>query len=131
VFPIRRPGYGYPGAPRSHHRLAVAGGDLIELPMATLRAGPFTLPAAGGGYLRQLPLGLVRAALRQATARGEPGMFYIHPWEVDPEQPRYDVGFLTSLRHYRGLAETMSRLRSLMGEFRFTSVRAWLEGSAE
>lgn len=126
VFPIRRPGYGYPGAPRSHHRLSRGNGTLLELPMATLRVGPLTLPAAGGGYLRQLPYGMIRAALRQASARGEPGMFYIHPWEIDVDQPRYDVGPLTRARHYRGLEQTLPRLRRLLGEFRFTSVRDWL-----
>jgi polysaccharide deacetylase family protein (PEP-CTERM system associated) len=128
IFPIRRPGYGYAGAPRRHHRLSLVSGELLELPMATLRFWPFTLPAAGGGYLRQLPLGLIRAALRQAGARGEPGMFYIHPWEVDPDQPRYRVGPLTRLRHYRGLRRTLPRLRALMTEFPFQSVRAWREG---
>jgi len=127
VFPIRRPGYGYPGAPRSHHRIRTENGPLIELPMATLQWGPLVLPAAGGGYLRQLPLGLIEGALRQADARGEPGMFYIHPWETDVDQPRIRVGPLTRLRHYRGIERTVPRLRRLLEAFRFTSVRAWLD----
>ncbi|MGE0555124.1 MAG: DUF3473 domain-containing protein, partial [Gemmatimonadales bacterium] len=96
----------------------------------TYRWGPVVLPAAGGGYLRQLPLGLIRAALRQAEARAEPGMFYIHPWEIDVDQPRIRVGPLTRLRHYRGIERTLPRLQSLCAEFRFTSVRAWLDAQA-
>lgn len=131
IFPIRRPGYGYPGAPRWQYLIDRPAGRLRELPMTTLAWGPLTIPAAGGGYLRQFPLGVIRAAFHQAAAAGQPGMFYIHPWEIDPEQPRLPVGPVTAFRHYRGLDKTMSRLEVLVAELQFTSVRAWLESSAE
>ena len=130
LFPIRRPGYGYPSAATTPHHLARPGGCLLEIPMATLQLGPLRIPAAGGGYLRQFPLAVIRAALRQSEARGVPGMFYVHPWEVDPDQPRLPVGWLTRIRHYRGLGQTMGRLRALLGEFRFTSVARWREAQA-
>ena len=99
--------------------------------MATLSLGPWRVPAAGGGYLRQLPLGLIEAAFREAGRRSAPGMFYIHPWEVDPDQPRLPVGLVTRVRHYRGLDRTLGRLARLLDRFPFTSVRAWMEASAQ
>ena len=128
VFPIRRPGYGYPGAPCGPYTIERESGSLLELPMATLGMGPLRIPAAGGGYLRQLPFALIRGAFRQAERQGRPGMFYIHPWEIDPDQPRLPVGPVAALRHYRGLERTAPRLRAMLAEFRFTSVRAWREG---
>ena len=81
------------------------------------------LPAAGGAYFRLLPYGIVRTAFRQAERRGVPGTFYIHPWEVDPAQPRLAVPWLTRVRHYGGLRRTTPRLRRLLTEFHFTTVR--------
>ncbi|MHB1329264.1 MAG: DUF3473 domain-containing protein, partial [Gemmatimonadales bacterium] len=126
VFPIRRPGYGYPDAPLGPYKIERSAGKLLELPMATLTVGGLRIPAAGGGYLRQFPLGVIRAAFRQAERHNRPGMFYIHPWEVDPGQPRLPVGALTRVRHYRGLAGAASRVADLLARFRFVSVRDWL-----
>ena len=125
VFPIRRPGYGYPGAPRIPYRLERNGGCLLEFPLATLDLVGVRLPAAGGGYLRQFPLAVIQRAARGFPSDA-PGMFYIHPWEIDPDQPRLAVGPLTRLRHYRGLGSTFGRLEALFREFRFTSVEQWL-----
>ena len=74
------------------------------MPPATLRWLGQNLPAAGGAYFRLLPPVLVRAALREAERRGQPGTFYLHPWEYDPGQPRIEVPLLTRIRHYGGLA---------------------------
>ncbi len=131
LFPIRRPDYGYPDAPPVPHRIQRPSGTLLEIPLATLEVLGLRLPAAGGGYLRQLPLGLVQRSFRGMGARGVPGMFYIHPWEVDPEQPRLPVGLLTRLRHYGGLERTLPRLERLLSEFRFTSVERWLAEEIE
>ena len=128
VFPIRRPGYGYPGAPREPYFLTRPSGRLQEFPMATLGVGPIRIPAAGGGYLRQLPFPVIQAAFRQASHAGVPAMFYIHPWEVDPDQPRLAVPWLTRVRHYRGLSETLPLMRRLLSEFTFTSVSSWQAG---
>lgn len=123
LFPIYRPGYGYPGAPDHPHDLARPAGMLREYPLATLGWGRWRFPAAGGGYLRQFPLLVIQTAFRRLQARGVPGMFYIHPWEVDPDQPRLPVGWLTTMRHYRGLAGTLTKLERLLAEFRFVSVQ--------
>ena len=122
VFPIRRPGYGWPGAPTAPYDIVRPAGTLREYPMTTLDLLGFRIPAAGGGYLRQFPLGVIRRAFRNRDAEGREGMFYIHPWEVDPDQPRIDCGRLTKIRHYRGLDRTMPRLERLLSEFRFAAV---------
>ena len=130
LFPVRRPGggYGYPGGLSDPHWLERPAGRLAEIPPMTLRWGGLRLPAAGGAYFRLLPYGVVRAAFRQCERRGVPGTFYIHTWEVDPDQPRLDVSLLTRVRHYGGLRRTLPRLDRLLTEFRFTAVRNTLTG---
>ncbi len=122
LFPIRRPGYGYPGAEPRPHLIHRAAGDLLELPLATTVLLGVRLPAAGGGYFRQLPYALTARAFREHEERAEPASFYIHPWEVDPDQPRLSVSLLSRLRHYSGLRRTLPRLERLLARFRFTSV---------
>ncbi len=90
-----------------------------------MRRAGYNLPAAGGAYFRLLPYALVRAALADAQRRGVPATFYIHPWEVDPEQPRLPVSRLTRVRHYGGLHRTAPRLERLLSEFRFGTIAAW------
>lgn len=122
LFPIRRAGYGYPGAPTQPFVIDRDAGALREYPLTTLDVLGLRVPAAGGGYLRQLPFALIHRAFAESERRGAPGVFYIHPWEIDPEQPRLPVGALTRVRHYRGLASTAERIERLLGEFRFTSI---------
>jgi len=124
LFPVRRRGYGYPGGGRDPYWIERPAGRIAEFPPATLRVLGATLPAAGGAYFRLLPPGLVHAALRQAERRGEPGTFYIHPWEWDPGQPRLDVPALTRVRHYGGQDGTFRRVDSLLGRFAFQPYRA-------
>lgn len=123
VFPIRRPGYGWPNAPTVPYDIVRPAGTLREYPMTTLEVLGLRIPAAGGGYLRQFPYGIIRRAFRGHQARGQGGMFYVHPWEVDPGQPRIGCDRLTRIRHYRGLERTLPRLERLLGEFRFAAVR--------
>ena len=122
LFPIRRPGYGYAGGGRDPHWLPRPAGRLLEVPPATVRWLGLNLPAAGGAYFRLLPPVLVHAALRAAERRGQPGTFYLHPWEYDPAQPRIAVPLLTRIRHYGGLGGTWGRLERLLTEFRFGSI---------
>lgn len=123
LFPIIRRGYGYPSGARDPHVLRSPAGTLVELPPATLRRGGVNLPAAGGAYFRLFPYALARAAFRDCARRGVPGMFYVHPWELDPDQPRLRVSWSARARHYGGLSRTIPRLERLLTEFRFNSVR--------
>src|SRR6202007_2718354 len=92
-------------------------GTLDEFPPATVKWGSAVLPAGGGAYFRLFPYALIRSALLAAARRGAPGTFYIHPWELDPEQPRLDVPLKTRIRHYGGLRRTIPRLRKLLSSF--------------
>src|ERR1043166_5800696 len=85
LFPIRRNGYGYPNCSRVPHLIDTGRGKLAEFPLATTDVLGYSIPAAGGGYLRQFPESIIHRAFREATASGQPSTFYIHPWELDPE----------------------------------------------
>jgi polysaccharide deacetylase family protein (PEP-CTERM system associated) len=124
VFPIRHDRYGIPHAPRHPYRLALGGHTLLEVPPSTVKAGPINLPVAGGGYFRLLPYGWTRWGIAHLNAREQrPAIFYLHPWEVDPGQPRLNAGRLSRFRHYRNLHQTEPRLRRLLTDFSFGPVR--------
>jgi polysaccharide deacetylase family protein (PEP-CTERM system associated) len=124
IFPIRHDVYGIPDAPtRPGVVAAPSGGNIVEFPMSTARLAGMKLPVSGGGYFRLLPYWLTRAGLRSLNQREQrPFVFYLHPWEVDPEQPVVKARLLSRLRHYTNLARTEQRLRRLMSEFRFAPV---------
>lgn len=122
IFPISRPDYGYPKAPPFPVMLHTASGELLELPLATTLMAGLRLPAAGGGYLRQLPFGLTVEAFAQWGELGISAVLYTHPWEIDPDQPRLPTPLLTQIRHYRNLGRTLPRLEQLLDKFKFTSV---------
>jgi len=126
LFPIRRRGYGYPSAPPLAHQIERPEGILLELPLMTTQWRSRRIPAAGGAYFRHLPYALTQRALREHSRHALPGMFYIHPWEIDPDQPVLTRSPLTHLRHYGGLRSTLPRLRRLLTEFTFTSAAARL-----
>lgn len=132
LFPFRWPGYCRPAATPRPHFMRLETGQLLEFPLATVEWRGLRLPAAGGGFFRQLPYAVTREAFRQHSAQGISGTFYIHTWEVDRGQPRLSVPWLTKMRHYRGLHATVDRLERLLGEFRFTSVARLIgEGADE
>src|SRR5262245_12787145 len=125
VFPIHHDRYGIPRAPRFPHRVRLASGrDFVEFPMTTLRIAGQNLPFCGGGYFRLLPSAVVRAGLRRLNRRERmPAMVYLHPWEIDPDQPRLAVRGMTRFRHYVNLASTERKLEAMLGEFSFGPVR--------
>jgi polysaccharide deacetylase family protein (PEP-CTERM system associated) len=123
IFPIHHDRYGIPVSPRHPYVLEREHGRLIEVPGSTVRVGSFNLPVAGGGYFRLLPYAWTRWGIdRLNRTEGRPAIFYLHPWEIDPEQPRLRTSRLGRLRHYRNLDQTEDRLRALLSDFRFSTV---------
>lgn len=126
-FPIRRRGYGTSDALTTPHWLDTPAGPLLELPPAICNVLGIRIPVAGGGWLRQLPFMVTQYGLRQIKNAGQSGVFYIHPWELDVEQPRVAAPILTRLRHYRGLTHVHARLGALLSEFQFTTMRSVID----
>ncbi|MEZ5965809.1 MAG: DUF3473 domain-containing protein [Planctomycetota bacterium] len=122
IFPIGHPDYGVPGAPAQPYRLRTSAGTLVEVPPLTWQVLGKRVPVGGGGYLRLLPLGFLRSGLRAAQRAGWPGCVYLHPWEVDPGQPRQPLGGLRGFRHYVNLDRTLGKLDTLLREFRFVGL---------
>ena len=132
IFPIYHDRYGMPNSPRHVHRIDRPAGSIVEMPASTVRLGTFNLPIAGGGYFRQFPYAFTRWGIRRVNAVDRsPVVFYLHPWEVDPDQPRMEVGAATRWRHYRGLDQVTPRLRRLVRDFQFTTVAGVLGVSGE
>jgi polysaccharide deacetylase family protein (PEP-CTERM system associated) len=118
IYPIRHDHYGMPDAPRFAHRVR---GGLLEVPVTTARLFARNLPASGGGYFRLMPYALSRWLLRRVNERdGQPAIFYCHPWEIDPGQPRVaGIDARTRFRHYLNLQHMEGRLRHLFDDFRW------------
>jgi polysaccharide deacetylase family protein (PEP-CTERM system associated) len=118
IFPLAaHDRYGISSASRFANKTA---GGLWEFPVSTVRLGNQNWPVAGGGYFRLFPLWLTRRAVQHLNGEGHPAVVYLHPWEFDPEQPRIPNAPLKSrFRHYVNLTKTESRLRALLGEFKF------------
>ena len=124
IFPVRHDRYGIPGAREVPHNMRTPlGHTLVEFPLSTAKILHYKLPVAGGGYFRLYPYRLTRAGLRQVNSHQQPFIFYLHPWEIDPDQPRIDAGWLSRFRHYNNLEKCESRLRRLLQDFRFDT--AW------
>jgi len=129
LYPIRHDHYGVPDAPRFAHEVRPG---LLEVPVATVRMFGNNLPAGGGGYFRLLPYALSRWSIRRINAVDRmPAMFYFHPWEVDPEQPRVDgISAKARFRHYVNLGRMEARLAALLADFRWGRVdQVFLNGA--
>lgn len=123
IFPIRHDRYGIPDGPVVPGRYAAPSGrTIVEFPMSTARLYGLSVPVSGGGYFRILPYWMTTRGLHSINRAGQPFTFYIHPWEVDPEQPRVAVSLLSTLRHYTNLDRCERRLARVLGEFRFAAM---------
>lgn len=124
IFPIRHDLYGMPEAPRFPYTHALASGRrLLEFPPTTVRLLGINLPGAGGGYLRILPFAYTRWVLRHMEkTEGQPAMVYLHPWELDPGQPRVAVPLRSRLRHYTNLSRMEGRVTRLLACHRFQPI---------
>ncbi|MEO5821849.1 MAG: XrtA system polysaccharide deacetylase [Vicinamibacteraceae bacterium] len=122
IFPIHHDVYGIPDAPRHPHVIHRSGSSIIELPGCTASIGSARVPI-GGGYFRLVPYAVTSWAIRRyAAAEQQPAIFYLHPWEIDPDHPRLPGPLKSRLRHYNQLGRTQPRLRRLLQEFSWNSV---------
>ena len=115
-LPIRHDLYGIPSHPRFCYMIpGQSGAPLVEFPLSTLRLGGTNFPIAGGGYLRLFPYAYTRWGIRYLNRReGQPAVVYLHPWELDPEQPRLPAGKLSRFRHYTNLHKMEERFVRLL-----------------
>jgi polysaccharide deacetylase family protein (PEP-CTERM system associated) len=128
VFPIEHPNYGMPRAPRFPFMIMTAHGPIAEFPMPTLNIGGLRGPIGGGAYLRLLPYWYTRWGIRCInTTEGRPACIYLHPWELDSEQPRMARNTSGRLRHYLGLRGAESKFRRLLQDFKFQPLGSLVE----
>lgn len=120
IFPIRHDIYGIPDSPEYPYQLKTPDGhSIVEFPLSTARILGMKLPIAGGGYFRLYPYSLTKYGLSRINKLNKPFIFYLHPWEIDPEQPRVNAGTIARFRHYNNLDKCESRLKSLLQDFSF------------
>jgi polysaccharide deacetylase family protein (PEP-CTERM system associated) len=131
IFPVRHDRYGVPDAPRFPFRVRGRDRTLLELPPVTWGLGRWNLPAAGGGYFRLFPLGILRAGVNQTLA--EPGgvpVLYFHPWEFDPGQPKLPLGWKNRFRTYVGIRHSQDRFQKLLARYGSARMRDAADGLA-
>lgn len=120
IFPIYHDAYGIPDTPRFSYRHT---NGLLEYPISTVRLWGHNVPVSGGGYFRLFPYWITKLALTAINRKeGKPFVFYLHPWEIDPGQPRIKAGMKSSFRHYQNLHSTKLKLKHLLNTFSFSPI---------
>jgi polysaccharide deacetylase family protein (PEP-CTERM system associated) len=128
VFPVRHDRYGWPEfGDEPREVVSGAAGGLWEVPLSVGSIGPIRVPFGGGGYLRSYPFFITRRLLRDRVRDGKPVVVYVHPWELDANQPAIPAPFLRRLRHWVGISRMEERLTKLLRSLRFGSVSGFLE----
>ncbi len=123
VFPVRHDRYGIAGASREIHTRETSAGPIVEFPPSVRRLSRLNIPISGGGYFRLFPLRFMLKSWQRLNRAEIPGMFYIHPWEIDPAQPRLKVaGRVSRFRHYVNLKKTEAKLHKFISRFEFGTV---------
>jgi polysaccharide deacetylase family protein (PEP-CTERM system associated) len=132
THPILHDRYGQPGAPRFPYVIYRDGADsLVEFPIGTARLLGVNLPIGGGGFFRLLPVAVTRWGIQRVNAvDGRPVMFYLHPWEMDPGQPRPPMAWRYRFRLYVGVEKEAAKLAALLGRFQFGTAREVLQAQA-
>ncbi|OAG27687.1 XrtA system polysaccharide deacetylase [Thermodesulfatator autotrophicus] len=126
IFPIYHDLYGLPNAPR--YPFVIKDTGLKEFPVSAARLGKTNIPVAGGGYFRLFPYFFTRFLLKRINKRdGLPFVFYVHPWEFDPDQPRIKAPLKSRFRHYQNLTKTKKRFHKLLKDFSFAPVKEVLK----
>jgi len=127
VFPIYHDVHGTPDAPREIHTIQTEAGSIVEFPPAVVTRFGMNIPTGGGGYFRFFPYFLTARWLREINKQGRPFVFYVHPWEIDPDQPKMrDASLKGRFRHYVNLKRTADRLGKLLWDFSFATVQSVL-----
>lgn len=122
VFPVGfHPDYGMVEAPLTPYKITP---ELVEFPMSCLEVFGRRFPFSGGGYFRLFPYAYTKYCMQKVNAQGRPAVFYLHPWELDPGQPKVkNLSFSQRFRHYRNIDQTEKRLEKLLNDFQFTTIR--------
>lgn len=124
IFPVKHDRYGLLTAPRFPFFIDLQEhGELIEFPMSTIRILGSNIPVAGGAYLRFYPLWFIQKAIKILNHKSKPAIIYLHPWELDVNQPRLKISFKSRIRHYGNLLMTEQKLAKLLKNFEFGTVR--------
>lgn len=124
IFPIMHDRYGIPSGERFSHVIKRASGEILEFPLSTVRFCSNNFPVGGGGYLRLFPYPVTKWAIGHLNIKEKhPAIVYLHPWEVDPDQPRIDGSFLSKFRHYVNLRKTEQVVKNLLTDFQFVPMR--------
>lgn len=128
IFPMRHDRYGIPDASSWPGVITTpSGATFVEFPISTYKTMGLTIPVAGGGYFRLFPYLFTRFCLGQINKSGHEFLFYMHPWEIDVDQPRIDgVSRFTKFRHYNNLDKFESRMENLLDDFKFTTMASVL-----
>jgi len=128
IFPVAHPNYGIPNFARDAHRVQTSNGPIVEFPMTVLEFAGRRSPFGGGAYLRFLPYWFTRWGVRFLNvAEGRPVCVYLHPWELDPDQPRMSGKLTSRMRHYVGLRRTAAKFTHLLSDFEFGTLGAMVD----
>ena len=123
IYPTFNYRYGMIKASRFRHEITTESNrKIIEIPVATARFLRMNLPVGGGAYFRVWPYAVTKWAFRTLNKQGRPGVFYMHPWEIDPGQPKIELPARLSLTHYHRLGSTEKKLHKLLDDFKFMSM---------
>lgn len=117
---------GFPSPFKGPHLLRCNAGELVEVPSATFGVGGLRTPYGGGGYVRLFPWSVLRMAIAADNSRGRPTNIYLHPREIDVDQPRMELSAKRRFKYYVGLSSTEPKLRKMMATYRFVGVRRWI-----
>jgi polysaccharide deacetylase family protein (PEP-CTERM system associated) len=131
VFPVRNWRYGIPGFDPRPRVIPTAAGPIVEAPISVRRVLGRTIPTSGGAYFRIYPYVLTRSNFRAAEREGRPVIFYVHPWELDPDHPRIDFGRKARATHYFNLGSTVPKLRRLLNDFSFAPLEEVLRDALD
>ena len=122
IYPVRHDRYGIPGSPKAPHIIATRSGCIREFPGMTCKMAGLTVPVGGGGYLRMYPWSVTSRLLRRIRSEERPLNVYLHPWEVDIDQPRMAASLKSRFRHYQNLKTTAPKLTKLLTQFRLSTM---------